>query len=59
MRQRALQKMGGASLIVVTAPNAKIMGPLVNGLGPMGKLLGLARRHPHPTPALMSKLHAD
>ncbi len=41
----ALQKMGGASLIVVTAPNPKIMGPLVDGLGPMGKLLVLARRY--------------
>jgi D-arabinose 1-dehydrogenase-like Zn-dependent alcohol dehydrogenase len=38
----ALQKMGGASLIVVTAPNPEVMGPLVNGLGPMGKLLMLA-----------------
>jgi D-arabinose 1-dehydrogenase-like Zn-dependent alcohol dehydrogenase len=37
-----LQKMGGASLIVVTAPNPQIIGPLVNGLGPMGKLLVLA-----------------
>ncbi|CAO2651916.1 Nn.00g001990.m01.CDS01 [Neocucurbitaria sp. VM-36] len=37
-----LQKMGGASLIVVTAPNPEVMGPLVNGLGPMGKLLILA-----------------
>jgi D-arabinose 1-dehydrogenase-like Zn-dependent alcohol dehydrogenase len=39
----ALQKMGGASLIVVTAPNPEVMGPLVNGLGPLGKLLILAR----------------
>jgi D-arabinose 1-dehydrogenase-like Zn-dependent alcohol dehydrogenase len=39
----ALQKMGGASLIVVTAPNPKVMGPLVGGLGPCGKLLILAR----------------
>jgi D-arabinose 1-dehydrogenase-like Zn-dependent alcohol dehydrogenase len=38
----ALQKMGGASLIVVTAPNPKIIGPLVEGLGPLGKLLVLA-----------------
>ncbi|KAH7068179.1 alcohol dehydrogenase [Paraphoma chrysanthemicola] len=38
----ALQKMGGASLIVVTAPNPEILGPLVNGLGPLGKLLMLA-----------------
>lgn len=40
----ALKKMGGASLIVVTAPNPDIMGPLVNGLGPLGKLLILARK---------------
>jgi D-arabinose 1-dehydrogenase-like Zn-dependent alcohol dehydrogenase len=39
----ALQKMGGASLIVVTAPNPEVMGPLVAGLGPLGKLLILAR----------------
>jgi D-arabinose 1-dehydrogenase-like Zn-dependent alcohol dehydrogenase len=40
---QALQKMGGASLIVVTAPNPEVMGPLVAGLGPLGKLLILAR----------------
>lgn len=40
----ALQKMGGAGLIVVTAPNPEVMGPLVNGLGPLGKLLILARK---------------
>ena len=39
----ALQRMGGASLIVVTAPNPEVMGPLVEGLGPLGKLLLLAR----------------
>ncbi|KAF2865451.1 alcohol dehydrogenase [Massariosphaeria phaeospora] len=38
----ALQKMGGASLVVVTAPNPKLMGPLVKALGPLGKLLILA-----------------
>ncbi|KAK7547340.1 chaperonin 10-like protein [Phyllosticta citricarpa] len=37
-----LQKMGGASCIVVTAPNPKIIGPLINGLGIEGKLLILA-----------------
>ncbi|KAF1945973.1 alcohol dehydrogenase [Clathrospora elynae] len=37
-----LQKMGGAALIVVTAPNPDIMGPLVDGLAPCGKLLILA-----------------
>lgn len=38
----ALQKMGGASCIVVTAPSPAVMGPLVGGLGPRGKLLILA-----------------
>lgn len=38
----ALQKMGGASLIVVTAPNPQIMGPLVKGLAALGKVLILA-----------------
>lgn len=38
----ALQKMGGASLIVVTAPDAKVISPLMKGLGIMGKLLILA-----------------
>ena len=40
----ALQKMGGASMVVVTAPNAKIMGPLINGIAPTGTLLILARK---------------
>lgn len=39
-----LQKMGGASLIIVTAPDPKIMGPLVKGCAPLGKLLILARK---------------
>lgn len=34
-----LQKMGGASCIVVTAPNPDVITPLIGGLGPMGKLL--------------------
>ncbi len=38
----ALQKLGGASLIVVTAPNPKVISPLMKGLGMMGKLLILA-----------------
>lgn len=38
----ALQKLGGASLIVVTAPNPKAISPLMKGLGMMGKLLILA-----------------
>lgn len=38
----ALQKLGGASLIVVTAPDAKVISPLMKGLGIMGKLLILS-----------------
>lgn len=38
----ALQKMGGAAAIVVTAPNPQIVGPLINGFAPQGKLLILA-----------------
>ncbi|KAF2196907.1 alcohol dehydrogenase [Delitschia confertaspora ATCC 74209] len=37
-----LQKMGGASLVVVTAPNPEVMGPLVKACGPKGKVLILA-----------------
>ncbi len=40
---QALQKIGGAALIVVTAPNPAIMGELLGGLAPQGKLLVLAR----------------
>ncbi|KAJ5805346.1 hypothetical protein N7474_011233 [Penicillium riverlandense] len=32
---QALQKLGGASLIVATAPNAQVISPLVNGPGIM------------------------
>ena len=41
----ALQKMGGAAMIVSTAPNPEIMGELVNGLAPMGKLMLLSREY--------------
>jgi len=34
-----LQKLGGAQVIVATAPSAKAMSALVNGLAPNGKLL--------------------
>ncbi|KAJ5881393.1 alcohol dehydrogenase [Penicillium soppii] len=37
-----LQKLGGASLIVATAPDAKVIPPLLKGLGILGKLLILA-----------------
>jgi D-arabinose 1-dehydrogenase-like Zn-dependent alcohol dehydrogenase len=34
-----LQKMGGAKVILATAPNSKAMSELINGLGPNGKLM--------------------
>ncbi|KAF5021144.1 hypothetical protein F66182_6844 [Fusarium sp. NRRL 66182] len=37
-----LNKLGGASIIVATAPNPKAISPLVGGLAPEGKLLNLA-----------------
>lgn len=37
-----LQKLGGADLIVMTAPDNSIMGKLVTGLAPGGKLLALS-----------------
>jgi D-arabinose 1-dehydrogenase-like Zn-dependent alcohol dehydrogenase len=39
---QALQKLGGAALIVQTAPNPAVVGPLVSGLQAHGKLLSLA-----------------
>lgn len=35
----ALQKLGGAALIVTTAPSSDIMKGLIHGLAPQGKLL--------------------
>jgi len=35
----ALQKLGGARVIIATAPNSKAMSALINGLGPNGKLV--------------------
>jgi len=37
-----LQKLGGADMIVATAPNPEIMGKLVGGLGILGTLILLA-----------------
>ena len=34
-----LKKLGGAKLIIATAPNSKAMTELIDGLGPRGKLL--------------------
>jgi D-arabinose 1-dehydrogenase-like Zn-dependent alcohol dehydrogenase len=36
---QALQKLGGANVILATAPNSKAMSELIDGLGPNGKLL--------------------
>jgi D-arabinose 1-dehydrogenase-like Zn-dependent alcohol dehydrogenase len=35
----ALQTMGGAQVILATAPSSKAMSELINGLGPNGKLM--------------------
>lgn len=35
----ALQKLGGARVILATAPNSKAMSELIDGLGPNGKLV--------------------
>jgi D-arabinose 1-dehydrogenase-like Zn-dependent alcohol dehydrogenase len=35
----ALQKLGGAQVILATAPSSKSMSELINGLGPNGKLM--------------------
>ena len=35
----ALQELGGARVILATAPNSKAMSELIDGLGPNGKLL--------------------
>ncbi|HEY4903573.1 MAG TPA: alcohol dehydrogenase [Candidatus Sulfotelmatobacter sp.] len=35
----ALQKLGGARVIIATAPNSKAMSELIDGLGPNGKLI--------------------
>ncbi|KAF2236179.1 alcohol dehydrogenase [Viridothelium virens] len=38
----ALNRMGGASLVLATAPSPAAVKPLINGLGPLGKLLSIA-----------------
>ena len=35
----ALQKLGGAQVILATAPNSRAMSELIDGLGPNGKLI--------------------
>jgi D-arabinose 1-dehydrogenase-like Zn-dependent alcohol dehydrogenase len=41
----ALQKIGGAALVLITAPNPKVMSPMINGCAAGGKLLILAREY--------------
>jgi D-arabinose 1-dehydrogenase-like Zn-dependent alcohol dehydrogenase len=43
---QALQKMGGAACILLTAPIAKLIPSLISGLAPLGKLLVLATAGP-------------
>ena len=38
-QQKALQKLGGAQVILATAPSSKAMSELIDGLGPNGKLM--------------------
>jgi D-arabinose 1-dehydrogenase-like Zn-dependent alcohol dehydrogenase len=40
----AIQKLGGADLVVTTAGNAGNISTLIGGLAPLGKLLLLARK---------------
>src|SRR6202162_1763359 len=37
----ALQKLGGAQVILATAPSSKAISELIDGLGPNGKLMGI------------------
>lgn len=48
----ALQKLGGANLIVVTANSPETINPLISGLGVVGKILFLAGTYPPPVPLL-------
>ena len=43
-----MKNLGGAGLIVSTAPNRDVVGQLVEGLAPEGKLLILSRKFSHP-----------
>ena len=40
----ALKKLGGADLVVSTAPNPKVVAELLDGIAPLGKLLLLSRK---------------
>jgi len=50
-----LQKLGGARVILATAPNSKAMSDLINGLGPNGKL-GWVGAAPDPIEVTPSQL---
>ena len=52
----ALTKLGGAAMIVSTAPNPDVMGDMVNGLGMHGKLILLARKSSLPIPLANSEI---
>ena len=49
---QALQKLGGAQVILATAPSSKAMSELIDGLGPNGKLMvvGVESEPIHVTP---------
>ena len=53
-----LQKMGGASIIVVTAPNPDIISPLLDGLQPTGTLLLFTAIGPVPVNTVSMVLNA-
>jgi D-arabinose 1-dehydrogenase-like Zn-dependent alcohol dehydrogenase len=58
---RALQQLGGARVILATAPSSKAMSALVDGLGPNGKLMviGVAPEPIEVTPVqLITGTHA-
>lgn len=52
----ALMKLGGAAMIVSTAPNPEAMGDLVNGLAPGGKLILLSREL---QPVILNRRNTD
>ncbi|PVI02974.1 GroES-like protein [Periconia macrospinosa] len=56
----ALQKLNGADMIVSTAPNAKVVSPLIAGLAPLGKLVqdsedAIAFAHRHGVRCIVEK----
>ena len=50
-----LQRLGGADVILATAPNSKAMSALINGLGPNGKLV-VVGAGPDPIEAIPAQL---